>query len=133
MCGHTVVKAKERQIRTLKLDFLTYICKVPLILEARPCHTVFVFNKTGLQPPRQCSVLCSWVTNTMTNHQVPLLLIYFNWCVIYAAVRLEFALLSINKPHSKSQRALKRNANKARCALHCSFMVDQLNVPPAER
>lgn len=73
----------------------------------------------------------------MTDHQVPLLLIYFNWCVIYAAVRLRFALLSINKPRSKSQRALKRNANKqcavAWYALHCSFMVDQLNVPPAER
>lgn len=50
--------------------------------------------------------------NTMTNHQVALLLIDFNWCVIYAAVRPRFALLSINKPHGKSQRALKRNANK---------------------
>ena len=52
------------------------------------------------------------------------------------AVRLRFALLSINKAHSKSQRALKRNANKQSGmvdALHCSFMVDQLNVPPAER
>lgn len=49
----------------------------------------------------------------MTNRQVPLLLIYFNWCVIYAAVRLGFALLSINKPHSKSQRALKEKRKQA--------------------
>lgn len=52
----------------------------------------------------------------MTNHKVPLPLIYFNWCVIYAAARLGFALLSINKPHSKSQQALKRNTNKQRSA-----------------
>lgn len=48
----------------------------------------------------------------MTDHQVPLLLIYFNWCVMYAAARPRFALLSVSKPHTKSQRALKRNANK---------------------
>lgn len=73
----------------------------------------------------------------MTNHKVPLSLIYFNWGVIYAAARLRFALLSISKPHSKSQQALKRNANKQRgAAWHapcCSFMLDQINVPPAER
>lgn len=76
--------------------------------------------------------------NAMTDHQVPLLLIYFNWCVIYAAARHRFALLSINKPHSKSQRALretenKRSANGVVLLSRCSFMVDQLNVPPAER
>lgn len=85
------------------------------------CH--FVFYEAGLQSPRQCLVLCSWVTNTMTNHQVPLLLIYFNWCVIYAAVRLTFALLSINKPHSKSQRALKRNANKRYCMVRFALLL----------
>lgn len=73
----------------------------------------------------------------MTDHKVPLPLIYLNWCVIYAAVTLGFALLSINKPLSKSQRALKRNTNKQRAAAwhapRCSFMVDQINVPPAER
>lgn len=73
----------------------------------------------------------------MTNHKVPLALIYFNWCVIYAAAGLGFALLSINKPHSKSQPALKRNPNKQRGAAwhapRCSFMADQINVPPAER
>lgn len=49
----------------------------------------------------------------MTNHRVPLLLIHFNWCVIYAAVRLRFALLSINKPHSKSQKSFKEKRKQA--------------------
>lgn len=64
-------------------------------------------------------------------------MIYFNCCVIYAAVRLRFALLSINEAPSKSAGDLKRRANKqggvARRASHRSFMVDQLNVPPAEK
>lgn len=84
------------------------------------CHLEFVSYKVPQQPRQLRWVLC-WI-NAMTDHKVPLLLIYFNWCVIYAAVRFRFALLSINKPRSKSQ-SFKEKGKQAMCHGTVSFAL----------
>lgn len=118
MCGHQVVTTDE--IRWPKSTFISDFIPEARICPEFQCHLQFVSYK-ALQQPRQPRRLLCWI-NTMTDHKVPPLLIYFNWCVIYAAVRFRFALLSINKPRSKSQ-SFKENGKQAMCHGTVSFAL----------